>query len=262
MVGFHTDITKQKALEQELLEQEEIMIAQSRHVAMGEMIGMIAHQWRQPITIIAMGANNMLADIALESVEIDNFKHEAQQILHQTEYLSKTIDDFRTFFRPNKEKNEIKVLDILVEAQQIMGKSLENHNIELTFVDNSHETILTYSRELLQVVLNLLKNAKEALEAKHTQNAFISITIENDDDSVVISVCDNGGGIDQTIIDRIFDPYFSTKDAKTGTGLGLYMSRTIIEKHLQGSISANNIDEGVCFTIVLPKLYNGESSDE
>jgi PAS domain S-box-containing protein len=262
MVGFHTDITKQKELEAELLAQEEMMIAQSRHVAMGEMIGMIAHQWRQPITVIAMGANNMLADIALESVEIENFKHQSQQILKQTEYLSKTIEDFRTFFRPNKEKDEVKILDVLLEAKQIMGTSLKNSNIEFTFVDNSNETIWTYSRELLQVILNLLKNAKEALEANRIENAFIHITIESNDDTIVLVICDNGGGIDETIISRIFDPYFSTKDMKTGTGLGLYMSRTIIEKHLHGVINALNVDKGVCFNIVLPKFFNGESADE
>lgn len=262
MVGFHTDITTQKQLEQELLEKEELMIAQSRHVAMGEMIGMIAHQWRQPITVIAMGANNMLADIALEEVVIEDFQYEAQQILKQTEYLSKTIDDFRTFFRPNKEKDEIKVLDILLEARQIMGKSLENHNIELIFVDNSNETIFTYSRELLQVILNLLKNSKEALEANKIENAYINVTVESLSDSVIITVCDNGGGIDDAIINRIFDPYFSTKDAKTGTGLGLYMSKTIIEKHLKGKISAKNSHEGACLRVQLPKLVNGESGNE
>lgn len=261
MVGFHTDITKQKQLEQELLEKEEMMIAQSRHVAMGEMIGMIAHQWRQPITVIAMGANNMLADIALEDVQIENFKHESQQILKQTEYLSKTIDDFRTFFRPNKEKDEIKVIDIFLEAKQIMGKSLENHNVELVVSDHSNEIILTYSRELLQVVLNLLKNAKEALEASKTNDAYIHVDIKSLADSIVLTVCDNGGGIDEKILPRIFEPYFSTKDAKVGTGLGLYMSKIIIEKHLHGVISASNDDKGACFTIALPNFFNEGSEN-
>lgn len=259
MVGFNSDITKQKELERELLEQEEMMIAQSRHVAMGEMIGMIAHQWRQPITVIAMGANNMLADIALESVEVENFKHQSQQILKQTEYLSKTIDDFRTFFRPDKEKDEVKIMDIFQEARQIIGKSLESYNIDLMVVDNSNETILTYSRELLQVVLNLLKNAKEALEARNTHNAYIHVTIESlADDRIVTSVCDNGGGIEANLLERIFEPYFSTKDAKTGTGLGLYMSKIIVEKHLHGIIRASNSNNGACFTITLPKFFKEE----
>lgn len=261
MVGFKTDITKQKELEVELLAKEEMMLAQSRHVAMGEMIGMIAHQWRQPITVIAMGANNILADIALEEVDVDNFKDEAEQILQQTEYLSKTIDDFRTFFRPNKEKDEIRILDVFLEAKQIMGKSLENHNIELILSNSSDETILTYSRELLQVVLNLLKNSKEALEERKTENAHINVTIKSREDVIVISVCDNGGGIDENIIEHIFEPYFSTKDKKTGTGLGLYMSKTIIQKHLHGVISAENSDEGACLTVRIPKTFHGEEDE-
>jgi PAS domain S-box-containing protein len=261
MVGFHTDITKQKELEAELVAQEEMMISQSRHVAMGEMIGMIAHQWRQPITVIAMGANNMLADIALESVDIENFKQQSQQILKQTQYLSKTIDDFRTFFRPNKEKDKVKIIDIFQEARQIIGKSLESHNIDLVIVDNSNEELLTYSRELLQVVLNLLKNAKEALEAKNMKSAWIHVTIESQGDTIITTVCDNGGGIEVGLFERIFEPYFSTKDAKTGTGLGLHMSKTIIEKHLHGSIRASNRNGGACFTMIVPKFFKEESSN-
>ncbi len=262
MVGFHTDITKQKHLEQELLEKEELMIAQSRHVAMGEMIGMIAHQWRQPITVIAMGANNMLADIALEEVKIENFMLESQQILQQTEYLSKTIDDFRTFFRPNKEKDEVKVIDIFLEAKQIMGKSLENHNVELVLSDHGNETILTYSRELLQVILNLLKNAKEVLDSNKTNNPYINVNIQSLTDNITITLCDNGGGINENLLERIFEPYFSTKDTKSGTGLGLYMSKIIIEKHLHGTICASNDDKGACFTIVLPRIFNEGSQNE
>lgn len=261
MVGFGTDISKQKELEHELLEQEQMMIAQSRHVAMGEMIGMIAHQWRQPITVIAMGANNILADIALEDVSIERFAQEAKDVLKQTEYLSKTIDDFRNFFRPNKEKDAIKVVDVLLEAKQIIGKSLENHNIELSIVSDEEELIYTYSRELLQVVLNLLKNSKEALDTNKTENGYINASVESLDDSIIIRVCDNGGGIDASIMDRIFEPYFSTKDKKSGTGLGLYMSKTIIEKHLNGTISAINTDDGVCFMITVSKKSTTKGED-
>ncbi len=261
MVGFHTDITKQKELEQELIEQENLMLSQSRHVAMGEMIGMIAHQWRQPITVIAMGANNVLADIALEDVSIERFKQEAQVILKQTEYLSKTIDDFRNFFRPNQEKDKVQVQEVLLEAKQIMGKSLEYHNIELSIASDEDEAIYTYSRELLQVVLNLLKNSKEALEAGKVEDAYIHASVESLADSIVIRVCDNGGGIEASIMNRIFEPYFSTKDKKTGTGLGLYMSKTIIEKHLNGTIAAANTDDGVCFIITISKESKTKGED-
>ncbi|HEX5710144.1 MAG TPA: ATP-binding protein [Sulfuricurvum sp.] len=261
MVGFHTDISKQKQLEEELLEKEQMMIAQSRHVAMGEMIGMIAHQWRQPITVIAMGANNILADIALEDISIERFAQEAKDILKQTEYLSKTIDDFRNFFRPNKEKDEVFVQDVLLEAKQIIGKSLEHHNIEYVIEDNDRQAIHTYSRELLQVILNILKNAKEALEEKNIDNGFIHASVEHFSDYVLIRICDNGGGIEDSVLERIFEPYFSTKDKKTGTGLGLYMSKTIVEKHLNGTITAINTDVGACFVITVSKESKTKDTD-
>ena len=256
MVGFHTDVTKQKEQEQELLDQEELIIAQSRQAAMGEMIGMIAHQWRQPLSVIAMEANNILVDVALEQGTEEGFVREAELILNQTQHLSKTIDDFRNFFRPNKEKNETNVCDVILEAKKIMGTSLQNHNVELLISDTIEETILTYSRELLQVILNLLKNAAEALESNKTKNAFIKVEVQSVGDFITISVCDNGGGMDKAVIGRVFEPYFSTKDAKNGTGLGLYMSKTIIQKHLHGAIAATNKDEGACFTIKLPKVFN------
>lgn len=253
MTGFHTDITRQKELERELLEQEELMIAQSRHVAMGEMIGMIAHQWRQPITVMAMGANNLLLDVAFDEVNNESIKKEAQEILKQTEYLSKTIDDFRNFFRPNKHKENSKIVDILTEAKQIMGKSLEYNNTTLSIESDEQESINTYSREMLQVFLNLFKNSQEAIGEDAGKAGHIDAKVEDKGDYILISVSDNGGGIEESTLNRIFEPYFSTKDKKTGTGLGLYMSKTIIEKHLNGSITAQNVKGGVRFTIMIPK---------
>lgn len=253
MVGFHTDVTKQKELEQELLEQEEMMIVQSRHVAMGEMIGMIAHQWRQPITGIAMEANILLLDVELDEVDNERIMKRANEILKLTQHLSKTIDDFRNFFRPNKDKDEVKVVEILMEAEQIVGKSLEHHNIILSIESDEYETIQTYSREMLQVILNLIKNAQEAIEQNTPVGGRIDVNVTDKGDYISITVSDNGGGIEESNLNRIFEPYFSTKGQESGTGLGLYMSKTIINKHLHGSINARNVKDGVQFTIVVPK---------
>ena len=251
-MGIIIDTTEREKIRKELRDHEEIMIAQSRHAAMGEMIGMIAHQWRQPITVIAMGANNMLIDIELEEVKEESFKEEAKNILKQTEYLSKTIEDFRNFFRPDKSKEEVKFEEVMSEAQKIIGKTLEHANITLSIKDKNGYKVKTYSRELLQVFINLLKNAKEALIEHREKDRHIDVMISDDADSVITTVCDNGGGIDEAIIGKIFDPYFSTKDKKTGTGLGLYMSKTIIEKHMHGTIEVSNTKEGACFKIVIP----------
>jgi len=252
------DTTEHERIRKELRDQEEVMIAQSRHAAMGEMIGMIAHQWRQPITVIAMGANNMLVDIELEEVKEESFKEEAKNILKQTEYLSKTIDDFRNFFRPDKEKEEVNLEEVMTEAQKIIGKTLEHANITLSIKDKNGYKVKTYSRELLQVFINLLKNAKEALIGHRSTDRHIDVMISDDADNVITTVCDNGGGIDEAVIDKIFDPYFTTKDEKIGTGLGLYMSKTIVEKHLHGTIEVSNTKEGACFKIAIPLVKKGE----
>jgi PAS domain S-box-containing protein len=258
-IAFKLDITDKVNMQRELMDKEELMVAQSRHAAMGEMISMIAHQWRQPITVIAMGANNMIADIELQDMNEDNFRLEARSILEQTQHLSKTIDDFRDFFRPNKDKEDVYINDIMSEAVGIIGKSLEHSNIALTIENTSTTTVKLFSRELLQVFMNLLKNAKEALVEHTPHERQITVTIQDASEKIITTICDNGGGIDEAIIDKIFNPYFSTKNEQTGTGLGLYMSKTIIDKHLHGSITPTSKDGTTCFEIIIPLLSPKEA---
>jgi len=250
------DITELEIAMTELKEKDEIMMAQSRQAAMGEMISMIAHQWRQPISAISMGANNILADIELDMVDTESLRTGSLNILRQTQELSKTIDDFRNFFRPEKMSEEVLVEDVFKETFSVLGKSLENNNIEVKKEFHSTSKIETYSRELMQVFINILKNAKEALVENRAENREIDISIKDSLDMVVIDICNNGGIIPENIMDKIFNPYFSTKDEKNGTGLGLYMSKTIIEKHLKGTLTVTNIADGVCFKISLPKSLN------
>ncbi|WP_455757159.1 PAS domain S-box protein [Sulfurimonas sp.] len=251
-IAFKLDITQTKQMEDELEDKEELMIAQSRHAAMGEMISMIAHQWRQPISVISMGANNILADIELDILDEETLKSGAEDIVYQTQELSKTIDDFRNFFRPGKVSEEVFIEDVFFEAIGVIGKSLENNNIELITEFKGSKKITTYSRELMQVIINILKNAKEALVDNKQDAKKISVLLQEEATNISISICDNAGGIKDDVVDKIFDPYFSTKNKVNGTGLGLYMSQTIVEKHLHGSLKAYNKDNGACFTISLP----------
>ena len=260
--GTNVDISKEALLQEELKVKDELMLAQSRHAAMGEMIGMIAHQWRQPITSIAMGANNIIVDAALGEIDKDSLNELASDIIDQTQYLSKTIDDFRNFFKPNKEREDINVCSVLDETLSIIGTSLANNNIEVEKELNCQSTISTYSRELLQVYINILKNAKEALLDKKIQDAKIIIRVSEDEKSVVTTICDNAGGIKPELLTKIFEPYFTTKDEKTGTGLGLYMSEIIVNKHLGGSLSVENGSDGACFSILLPKLIGNGLEEE
>jgi PAS domain S-box-containing protein len=237
----------------ELKQKDELMILQSRHAAMGEMISMIAHQWRQPLSVIAMDANNMLLDIALEEHSVEETETLARNILLQTQHLSKTIDDFRNFFKPDKEVSKIKVSGVLDETYAIVKESLAHHNIEYSVSYESDNELNAYPRELMQVFVNIINNAKDALIIKGVDKGVINVRVYDDDSYVTIEICDNATGIDKAIMPNIFDPYFTTKDEKTGTGLGLYMSKMIIESHLHGKIEVFNNAQGACFKVKLLK---------
>lgn len=247
---------EQKTALEKIQTQDELIMTQSRHAAMGEMISMIAHQWRQPISVIAMEANNMLADIEFDEIEAESFAKDAKMIIKQTQHLSKTIDDFRNFFRPGKQKEYAKPRKIVDECLVIMGKSLENQNIELIKFYKSDRSLLIYSRELLQVIINILKNAKEALLENRKTDRKIIIRIFETKIYLQIDIIDNAGGITDKIQQSIFEPYFSTKDKKSGTGLGLYMSKIIIEEHMNGKLRIKNTSDGAQFSIILPIKVN------
>ena len=258
LVGNSINLTKEELLKDKIKSQEEIMIAQSRHAAMGEMISMIAHQWRQPISVISMEASNILVDIELELLNDASLKEISTNIIKQTQELSQTIDDFRNFFKPDKVASLHFIYKIIEDALGVIGKSLQNNNISITLHVSQEIEIYTYSRELMQVFINIIKNAKEALELIEKENKFILIDVEEKENDVVVKIADNAGGIDKEILDKIFDPYFTTKGIKNGTGLGLYMSKTIIEKHLRGSLKAVNENDGVSFIMNLPKSIENE----
>jgi len=247
---------------QELQQKDKMMLAQSRNAAMGEMISMIAHQWRQPLAAISMTSNNILADIELDMVENETLEDSCNEILEHTSELSKTIDDFREFFKPVKKSEQSAPKDIFYSALKIVGKSLENGNVKIIENITSDKEIEVYSRELMQVFLNVLNNAKEVVLENEVNNRSIGIAIEDKNDTISIKICDNGGGIPADIIEKIFEPYFSTKDERTGTGLGLYMSKIIVEKHHGGVLSVSNENGGACFLIELPYTLPKSSKKE
>jgi len=251
-LAIKQEITKEIYLQDEVKTKDELMISQSRHAAMGEMVSLIAHQWRQPISVVSMIGNNILMDLEFGDVNLENLKEDAQCLVEQTQYLSKTIDDFRDFFKPDKAKERTKIKTIIGETISIFGKALENNDIQLNIDCNDDLEIKVYSRELLQVIINILKNAKEAFEEKEIHNKLIAITVYKVHSFLRIEIFDNAGQIDDKIKEFIFDPYYSTKKEKTGTGLGLYMSKTIVEKHLNGKLWFENKNEGVSFYIDLP----------
>ena len=237
----------------EVEKKNNIIVAQSRHVAMGEMISMIAHQWRQPLSIISMSVNNVKLDIDLDDFNKDELKDCTNEISSQIDYLTHTIDDFSNFFKPNKDINEVTFSQLIDNSLRIIGKAIENNQIELSVEVNTQDSISTYSNELVQVLINILNNAKEACVENRSNNRKIRIVCEEFEDMYQIRIHDNAGGIPQEISSKIYDPYFSTKKQKNGTGLGLYMSKTIVEDHLNGILRHENDQDGAVFYIELFK---------
>lgn len=234
------------------------MFQSARQAQMGEMISMIAHQWRQPLSSISTVTGNMLVLLELDSFEKEEFRDLLSSINDHAQYLSSTINDFRNFFKPNKEKQSVMLDDILEQTINIIGKSLEYKSIRLTTDLNFSTPLTTYPNELTQVFLNIIKNAQDVIVDKKTPSPKISVKGSEANGEMTVIVADNAGGIDAAIIDKIFEPYFSTKDEKTGTGLGLYMSKLIVEQHCQGKLTVTNGDEGAIFTVILPEKTETE----
>ena len=230
-------------------EQEKLLLQQSRLAQMGEMIGMIAHQWRQPLAAISSVSATIQLKATLGKLEHAKAIELSCKISEYSQHLSATIDDFREFFKPNKEKRETTFHDIIQSVLSIVETPIQNHNIKIIKEFHGDDKFSTYPNELKQVVLNLLKNSEDILLEKQIRNPYIKIKLTKEKNILNLEVSDNGGGIPFEIIDNIFDPYFSTKKAKEGTGLGLYMSKTIIETHCKGSLSASNNSDGAVFSI-------------
>jgi len=222
--------------------QDKLMVEQSRLAQMGEMLSMIAHQWRQPLTAISATSANINIQAQLDSLENETAIELSEQISEFSEHLSSTINDFRDFFKTNKEQADTTFTYIIDSVLNIVSSAMKSKNIELVTKLNYDEMFHSYPNELKQVVMNLIKNAEDVLLEKGIKNPMIMITTTKVSDGILLEVTDNGGGIENSIIDKIFDPYFSTKLEKHGTGLGLYMSKTIIEEHCEGTLSVSNVD--------------------
>lgn len=238
-----------------LREQEQMLLVQSKSATMGEMLEMIAHQWRQPLTSISMIANNILFTLIVDD-ELDSkyIQKELNDINAQIKYLSDTIDDFRGFFKGSKTKESFSVLEIINKSISLLRSQLEQSSIDIEVVNNLNNIFISsYKSEFVQILLNLLNNSKEAFEDKDIKDKKITITIEARDDMMVIKVLDNAGGINDEVLPNIFQPYFSTKKQKNGTGLGLYMVKVIVNRYLNGSIFVSSNNQTTEFSIVVPQ---------
>jgi signal transduction histidine kinase len=241
---------------EELRKKEQLLIQQSKLATLGEMIGNIAHQWRQPLNALSLKKELMIDDYyekLLTDAVIEKFDVEVDNLL---QHMSKTIDDFRNFFIPSKEKVDFELIKSIGEILNIVNAQLDNHDIKL-IIKNHYKSDITlngYPNEFKQVIVNIITNAKDAIikrqEQKEIIDGVVVIDLYKNDEQIKIDISDNGGGIPEDIIHRVFEPYFTTKFQTQGTGLGLYMSKTIIETNMKGALSVKNGDDGAVFSIV------------
>jgi signal transduction histidine kinase len=232
---------------------------QARHAAMGEMIGNIAHQWRQPLGVIASITNNFITQIDLElDIKHDVLAEKLKDINTNVNYLSKTIDDFRNFLKDSQTKTTFNIASILTDSTNLAKPNYDSNYISLTTDIDLDAEYHGASSMLSQVILNLLSNAKDALIQNDIKDKKAHLSLEETEDRFIIKLKDNAGGVNDEIKDKIFDPYFTTKHQSQGTGLGLYMSSQIILNHFHGQFNVVNVEDanglGACFIIQFPKV--------
>jgi signal transduction histidine kinase len=261
---------------------EQILIQQSKMAAMGEMLGAIAHQWRQPLNVVGLIVQNMQEVQEKGRLNAEYVDKSVQKAMMHIDHMSRTIDDFRNFFKPDKGKKVFDTMRAVCDVLSLLSAELSADMIAWRLTCHTHgktfynqkdiiecaeKTIEGYQNEFEHVVLNLINNARDAILANRrsgnrekSEKGLLSFDFYNMNGKIIIEVSDNGGGIPPGVIDRIFEPYFTTKDTAKGTGMGLYMSKVIVEEHLNGMLTAKNNEEGATFTIALPQQHGGEAN--
>lgn len=258
------DITEKNRIEKIHREQEQMLIQQSKLAALGEMIGAIAHQWKQPLNSTSLYVQLIEDDYDFNELTKEKLSNYVVEIMDQINYMAHTIEDFRTFFTPSKSLGEFSITKALNDVINLMKSSIEKHKIKVNIISNISDTesfvLFGYASEFKQVMVNLLSNAKDAIESKRQSMppierkniGNIDIIINESSNEITIEARDDGGGIPEHSIKNIFESYFTTK-GEEGTGIGLYMSRMIVENRMKGSITAFNSDTGAVFKMCFPK---------
>jgi len=237
----------------ELKEKEKLLFQKAKMADMGEMLGNIAHQWRQPLAV-----NNTIISILKEKnereiLQSDELAKKLREMENSIQYMSRTIDDFMHFYHPNKEKDIFSLSKVVEHALEITHPMLNKADIEIRFQSSEGFYVNGYMNEYMQVLISILTNAKDTLSQREIKNAYIKIDLYETDESILLIIGDNAGGIEKEYIHRIFDPYFTTKHKSMGTGLGLYISKMIIEKNMNGLLSVENGHDGAIFSITMEK---------
>jgi PAS domain S-box-containing protein len=238
-----------EATMKELRDKEQALIDQGRQAAMGAMVGNIAHQWRQPLNSLAITIQKQLLYFDLGKFDRPTLERGIGESMRLIDHMSQTIDDFRDFFKPNREKVRFSARDSIAKTLSLLGGAFEAQKIEVELDARDDAVLNGYPNEFSQALINIIINAKDALLERKVADPRISLSLGKTGGKIVIVVADNAGGIPEDILDKIFTPYFSTKADGSGTGLGLSMSKTIVEKSMGGRLSVRNASGGAEFRI-------------
>ncbi len=253
-VDTHIKLYKfQQHLEDIIEEQKRQIVIQTKKSAMGEMISIIAHQLKQPLNAIYLMAENVIDAIEFNDLNSDDLTNSMNNIVNRIDFMSKLIDDYRNFFNPNKQPEIFNLKNSILKAITIIDPSLQTKQIELIKELEDNVFVKGFTNDIGQVIINILTNAKDAIIERNVKKPFIKIELKKDDLKAIIRIVDNAGGIDELILPKIFDNYFSTKGDK-GTGIGLALAKMLIEDSFRGTIKAYNEDSGAVFEIVLKAI--------
>ena len=252
---IYIDIFMNKKIQEEIInEKNSLLINQSKFIAMGEMINMIAHQWRQPLTTLGLILDRMNLLNNMNKLTSDVFKENYEKSSNLIQHMSKTIEDFRNFYRSDQTREDITIKNLIDSSINLISpaftENLISHTIYISEETKNLNLNLNISK-ISQVLLNLYKNAMDEFILKNIENPMLKISCFNNSEFLMIEISDNAGGIPKEYMNKIFEPYFSTK-SNNGTGLGLYMNKIIIEEQMKGFINVRNEKGGACFSLMIP----------
>lgn len=274
MLGFCIDISDRKRTEEKLVERQRqleelnrtlekrvaeetrknremdyLLIQQSRQAEMGEMINIIAHQWRQPLNVIGLYAQVLAESSKHGDLDESGLENTVRQIMDILAHMSQTIDDFRNFLKPDREKTRFRVKEVVARTYDLISASFRAQDVRVEIAGDDDLCLTGYANEYAQVIMNILNNAKDALQDRDIEKPRIGIMVAREGTRTVVTISDNAGGIEDDLQKRIFEPYFTTKKSRMGSGIGLYLSRNIIENSMHGCLTVRNTGAGAEFRI-------------
>jgi DNA-binding response OmpR family regulator len=248
------------ALREELEEKEKMLFRQSRMTTLGEMFENVTHQWKQPLSIINVGCGALKMSYEFDELSMEDVVQTIDMVISETDYLTKTIDDFRDFSREDNEREESDIHTLFEQALEILSFRFDKTDIEI-FNNIQNYKFRTYKNFFIQVLINILDNSVDALQKSSSQK-YIRVDSILKDDLFILKICDNGGGIKMQDPEAVFQKYATTKDKKANSGLGLYMTREILQKKLDAEIVAYNQEEGACFELSFKTVYDEEEIED